>query len=86
MWLIILSVVSVFAVLGIDCLIREIVRAKFRNPPSVVVCGYNNENEIEYVLLRAMFMHPDSEIYVLGGSGSDILKRMMRDYPNIHTE
>ncbi len=35
MWLIILSVVSVFAVLGIDCLIREIVRAKFRNPPSV---------------------------------------------------
>lgn len=80
------SIVSIFIVSGIQYVIRALITAKLNNAPSVILCGYNNEDETECTLRCILFENPDSEIYIVKKDRelSPVLEKMLMDYPNIH--
>lgn len=80
------SVISIFIVLGIQYFIKELIKMKLNNPPSVIIYGCKDENETEYILRCALFENPDSEIYLFRHTHglSTVLEKMIGDHPNIH--
>lgn len=75
MEIIILSALSVFAVLGICCFIKERIRHYFAPEPHVVFYEYNDENDAEYDLRCIQMKYPDCKIFIIDrGKNHEFIK------------
>lgn len=79
-------IISIFVMLGIECVIKEIIRQKLRSKSNIILYKYLDENNLEYDLREIMFLYPGCEIYVVAENrqNSPILERFMKDCPNVH--
>lgn len=84
MEIIILSVLSVFAVLGICCFIKDRIRCSFMKSSSVVFYEYHNENDIEYDLRCIRTNYPDCKICLINHGGNpEFLNMISKSIKNI---
>ena len=86
----IICILSILAVIGIDCIVKNVVRRfVYASPPvpCVNIFTYNNENDVEYTVRSALNNYPDSEITIYDSGSTDdtkkILKMLARDYSNV---
>ncbi len=87
--IIIISVVSFFALLGIYYIVREITGALLKEEPSFVLLTVKNrENDIEYTIRSLLLKYPESDIIVTDNSSEDktmeIVRRMSLIYDRVH--
>lgn len=87
--IIIISVVSFFALLGIYYIAREITGAFLKEEPSFVLLTVKNrENDIEYSIRSLLLKYPESDIIVTDNSSEDktmeIARRMSLMYDRVH--
>ncbi len=87
--IIIISVVSFFALLGIYYIVREITGALLKEEPAFVLLTVKNrENDIEYSIRSLLLKYPESDIIVTDNSSEDktmeIARRMSLMYDRVH--
>ena len=87
----ILCFLSIFSVLGIFFLSREIISGilKSHNKNPLIVIGVkNHEDSIEGIVRTIMKSHPLSEILIIDYGSSDhtaeIIQKLAKDYSKIH--
>lgn len=84
MKIIILSAFSIFAVLGICCLIKDRIRHCFAPEPHVVFYEYNDENDAEYDLRCIRMKYPDCKIYIINrGKNNEFLNFLAKSIQNV---
>ena len=89
--LLFISGLSVFALLGIYMLVRDIIVLRHNpDPESVVLNVRNCEDDIEYTLRALLVRYPKSRIVVRDDCSVDktaeIVRRMANQYERIHIE
>lgn len=87
--IIIISIVSFFALLGIYYIVREIMGALLKEEPAFVLLTVKNrENDIEYSIRSLLLKYPESDIIVTDNSSEDktmeIAGRMSLMYDRVH--
>lgn len=83
MEVVILSVISIFAVLGISCFIKELIRHALVKGSTVVLYEYHSENDAEYDLRCIRMKYPDCKICIINrGENSEFLNLLIKSIKN----